>query len=157
MPRGTTKKGNAAELAVAVYLEMRDYTVHVSVPSKFHSNDILNVFDILAVKDLEPPRFIQVTDVTNPKSMGNISHRKKKVASVPVHVMAEHEIGDHPKDTPGCSVEVWGIKMKGEPGKKYESRFPHALIYRLLRNEDDEKYWRKSVHELYIGEEDTDD
>lgn len=57
--------------------------------------DIFGVFDIVAVKHLKVPRFIQIT------SLGNISARKHKVLKV---------FGDNLM--PLASLEVWGFNKK---------------------------------------------
>ena len=55
------------------------------------SNDIFNGFDCVATKLGEPPRYIQVT------TMSNVSARIKKVDGIPL-------------DLRFSSVEVWGWK-----------------------------------------------
>ena len=130
--KGTAQRGNAAQLAVAVHLEMKDYTVHVAVRAMYHNNDVLGAFDIIAVKLGYPALFIQVTDITNPKSKGNMSHRKKKVIAVPVHTTSPHEMCGEPGLSPGSTVQVWGTMNN-----------THAEIWTLFRDDEGERYWEK--------------
>lgn len=72
-----------------------DYLTWYPSPVRWKKEiDIFGVFDIVAVKHLKVPRFIQIT------SLGNISARKKKVLNVFKDML------------PLMSIEVWGYDKK---------------------------------------------
>ena len=102
--KGTVQRGNKAQRDCANYLESLGYKVHVAVRSRHHANDIFGAFDIIATRENEPCRFIQVTDVSNQASTGNIYHRRRKVERIPLEPTFN-------------SIEVWAyVKSDDDVG-----------------------------------------
>ena len=127
----TTKRiGRRIELVARDVLLAAEYAVHVTSPPQrrgpiWHGNDIFGAYDLIAYRENEPIRFIQVT------ADGSIGRKIAKIEDLPCspHIQSEiwRYVGGNPRRYDGRATS----RTKRE-GTATRSRAQEFVIYRRI-------------------------